>query len=76
MSVPDKLETIIKDRIIRHRERKSLLRENQHGLCKGDSCLTNLIEFYEKINKHVDNGDLVGIICLDFQKASEQQTSH
>ena len=46
-----------------------MLRENQHGFCKGKLCLTNLLEFFEKVNRHVDAGELVDIVYLDFQKA-------
>ena len=42
--------------------------ENQHGFCKGKSCLTNLLEFFEKVSRHVDVGELLDIIYLDFQK--------
>uniref|UniRef100_A0A8C3TGZ7 Ataxin 7 like 1 n=1 Tax=Chelydra serpentina TaxID=8475 RepID=A0A8C3TGZ7_CHESE len=45
---------------------------NQHVFCKGKSCLTNLLEFFEGINKHVDKGDPVDIVYLDFQKAFDK----
>ncbi|CAM4577882.1 unnamed protein product [Lepidochelys olivacea] len=44
----------------------------KHGFSKGKSCLTNLLEFFEGINKHMDQGDPVGIVNLDFQKAFEK----
>ena len=33
------------------------------------SCLANLLEFFEKVNRHVDMGEPVDIVCVDFQKA-------
>ena len=70
MSVPGKMvESLIQDKILKHIEEQALLRENQHGFCKGKSCLTNLLEFFEKVNRHVDAGEPVDIVYLDFQKA-------
>ena len=69
-SVPGKMvESLIKDRIIKHVEEQALMMESQHGFCKGRSCLTNLLEFFEKVNRHVDVGEPVDIVYLDFQKA-------
>ncbi|CAM5087761.1 unnamed protein product [Eretmochelys imbricata] len=69
-SVPDKLvETIVKSRIIRHTDEHDLLGKSQHGFCKGKSSLTNLLEFFEEVNKHVDEGDPVDIVYLAFEKA-------
>uniref|UniRef100_A0A452IGB1 Reverse transcriptase domain-containing protein n=1 Tax=Gopherus agassizii TaxID=38772 RepID=A0A452IGB1_9SAUR len=72
-SVPGKLvETIVKNKIVRHIEKHKLLSNSQHGFCKGKSCLTNLLEFFEGVNKHVDKGDPVDIVYLDFQKAFDK----
>ncbi|CAM5159894.1 unnamed protein product [Natator depressus] len=72
-SVPDKLvETIVKNKIVSHIAEHKLLCKSQHGFCKGRSCLTNLLEFFEEINKHVDKGDPVDIVYLDFQKAFDK----
>ncbi|CAM4590202.1 unnamed protein product, partial [Caretta caretta] len=72
-SVPGKLvETIVKNKIVRHIEEHKLLHKSQHGFCKGRSCLTNLLEFFEGVNKHVDKGDPVDIVYLDFQKAFDK----
>ncbi|CAM4692094.1 unnamed protein product [Lepidochelys kempii] len=74
-SVPGKLvETIVKNRIIRHTDKHDLLGRSQHGICKGKSCLTTLLEFFELINKRVDHGDPVDIVYLDFQKAFDKIT--
>ena len=63
------VETLIQEKILKHIEEQTLLRENQHGFLKGKSCLTNLLEFFEKVNRHVDLGEPVDIVYLDFQKA-------
>ncbi|CAM4408569.1 unnamed protein product, partial [Caretta caretta] len=71
-TVPGKLvETIVKNKIVRHIEEHKLCK-SQHGFCNGRSCLTNLLEFFEGVNKHVDKGDPVDIVYLDFQKAFDK----
>ncbi|CAM5155297.1 unnamed protein product [Eretmochelys imbricata] len=73
MSVLGKLvETTVKNKIVRHTEEHKLLRKSQYGFCKGRSCLTNLLEFFEGVNSHVDKGDPVDIVYLDFQKAFDK----
>ncbi|CAM4524930.1 unnamed protein product [Lepidochelys kempii] len=72
-SVPGKLvETIVKNKIVRHLEEHKLLGKSQHGFCKGRLCLTNLLEFFERVNKHVDKGDPGDTVSLDFQKAFDK----
>lgn len=41
--------TVIKDRIIRYTAEQSLLKEHHHSFCIGKSCLTNHLEFFEKM---------------------------
>ncbi|CAM4721027.1 unnamed protein product [Lepidochelys kempii] len=72
-SVSDKLvETIVKNKIVRHIDEHNLLGKSKRGFCKGKSCLTNLLEFFEGVNKHMDKGDPVDIVYLDFQKAFDK----
>ncbi|CAM5175000.1 unnamed protein product [Eretmochelys imbricata] len=73
MSVPGKLvETVVKNKIVRHIEEHKLLRKSQRGFCKGRSCFTNLLEFFKGVNKHVDKGDPVDIVYLGFQEAFDK----
>ncbi|KAK4816195.1 hypothetical protein QYF61_012660 [Mycteria americana] len=46
-----------------------LIRPSQHGFRKGRSCLTNLISFYDKVTRLVDEGKSVDVVYLDFSKA-------
>ena len=46
-----------------------LIKSAQHGFLKARSCLTDLIYFFEKITKPVDEGSRIDIIYLNFQKA-------
>ncbi|CAM4388385.1 unnamed protein product [Lepidochelys kempii] len=66
------VEKIVKNKIVRQIEEHKLLHKSQHGFCKGRSCFTNLLEFFEGVNKHVDKGDPVDIVYLDFQKAFDK----
>jgi hypothetical protein len=52
-------ESIIKDSNLSHLNKFSLIRESQHGFTKGRSCLTNLLEFMEKVTDILHNGKAV-----------------
>ncbi|KAK4808042.1 hypothetical protein QYF61_017062 [Mycteria americana] len=69
-SLPGKLmEQIILSAITRHVEHNQGIKPSQHGFRKGRSCLTNLISFYDKVTRLVDEGKAVGVVYLDFSKA-------
>ncbi|KAK4812718.1 hypothetical protein QYF61_015037 [Mycteria americana] len=53
----------------RHVENNQGIRPSQHGFRKGRSCLTNLISFYDKVTRLVDEGKSVDVVYLDFSKA-------
>uniref|UniRef100_A0A8C3I5X8 Reverse transcriptase domain-containing protein n=1 Tax=Chrysemys picta bellii TaxID=8478 RepID=A0A8C3I5X8_CHRPI len=66
------VETILKNKIVRYVEEHKLMGKSQHGFCKGKSCFTNLLEFFEGVSKHVDKGHPVDIVYLGFQKAFDK----
>ncbi|KAK4819089.1 hypothetical protein QYF61_025348 [Mycteria americana] len=69
-SVPGKLmEQIILSAITRQVENNQGIKPSQHGFRKGRSCLTNLISFYDKVTRLVDEGKAVDVVYLDFSKA-------
>ena len=41
-------------------------------MVKNKSCLTNLLEFAEKISEYLDAGTPVDVIYLDFKKAFDK----
>jgi ribonucleases P/MRP protein subunit RPP40 len=66
------MESILKDEILNHINKHSLIRQSQHGFTKGRSCLTNLLEFLETVTYNLDEGKSVDIIYLDFAKAFDK----
>ena len=66
------LETIIRDHMMDFLIKHKLINPSQHGFLKARSCLTNLLCFFEEITKWVDEGSLVDVIYLDFQKAFDK----
>ena len=66
------LERVIRDRIYDHLERNNVIKDSQHGFVKGRSCLTNLIEFFDKVTKQVDEGKAVDVVYMDFSKAFDK----
>ncbi|KAK4811394.1 hypothetical protein QYF61_003393 [Mycteria americana] len=63
------MEQIILSAITRHVEDNQGIKPSQHGFRKGRSCLTNLISFYDKVTRLVDEGKAVDVVYLDFSKA-------
>ncbi|GAB0207244.1 mitochondrial enolase superfamily member 1 [Grus japonensis] len=69
-SVPGKvMEQIILSAITWHIQDNQVIRPNQHGFMKGRSCLTNLISFYDKVTRLVDEGKATDVVYVDFSKA-------
>ena len=63
------MESIIKDEIIKQLNIFKLKNGSKHGFTKGKSCLTNLLEFFEKVTDALDKGKPFDCIYLDFAKA-------
>ena len=69
-SVPGKItEKIIPSTMERHLKNNAIIRHNQHGFTKGKSWLTNLIPFYDRVTRLVDEGKAVNVVFQDFRKA-------
>ncbi|KAK4825642.1 hypothetical protein QYF61_001427 [Mycteria americana] len=72
-SVPGKLmEQIILSAITWHVENNQGIKPSQHGFRKGRSCLTNLISFYNKVTRLMDEGKAVDVVYLGFSKAFDR----
>ena len=69
-SIPCKvLESIIRDRLLKHLEGNNLLSHEQHGFRCNRSCLTNLLETFEEWTRALDEGFGIDVVFLDYQKA-------
>ena len=67
--------TKIFERVTREKlvpEENTLLNANQHGFRSRRSCLTQLMENYDKILNMVEKGNNVDVIYLDFAKAFDK----
>ncbi|XP_059587158.1 cyclic GMP-AMP synthase isoform X1 [Alligator mississippiensis] len=63
------LEKFIKEAILNGLAGANILRDSQHRFVAGRSCLTNLISFYDQVTYHLDKGEEIDVIYLDFKKA-------
>jgi len=69
-SIPCKvMERIIKDDIMEQLIDQKVINKGQHGFVKGKSTTTNLLEFYDFVLHHMDEGDLLDLMFLDIRKA-------
>ena len=66
------LESLLLDGITSHLASQSLLKLSQHGFMQHRSCLTNLLEFLEKVTSLLDEGHNVDVFYLDFSKAFDR----
>ena len=48
------------------------LSPHQHGFVQGKSCLSNLLETVHKMNTILEDGEVVDLVYLDFQKAFDK----
>ncbi len=66
------MESLIKDAIVEHLKKHSLIIDSQHGFRPDRSCLTNLLKFLEELSSYIDQGYPVDVIYLDFSKAFDK----
>ena len=65
-------ESIMRDTLVKHLESNNLINETQHGFRRRRSCLTNLLVFFDKLTRAVDEGNDLDVIYLDFTKAFDK----
>ena len=66
---PVYMESLLRDVILEHVTKNSLLSEDQHGFSKGKSCMSNLLITLKDVTESLDEGLGVHIIYLDYSKA-------
>lgn len=67
ISVPGKiLENIILSATERHLKNKTIIGQSHHEFMKGESCVSNLISFYDKVTCQVDKGKTMDLSLSGF----------
>ena len=59
----------MKESLLQHLDRNSVINKSQLGFMARRSCFTNLLCFFEKLYESIDNGEALDTIYLDFRKA-------
>ena len=65
-------ERVMRNKLVDYLESNNILPNNQHGFRKGRSCLTQLLEHVDTILKHLNSGQDVDVIYLDYSKAFDK----
>ena len=65
-------EKVIRNALVKHIEDNNLMNPNQHGFRSGRSCLSQLLQHYDRIVKYLEEGKNVDVIYLDFSKAFDK----
>ena len=66
------LERIVRVSLVRYLELNMKMNPNQHGFRNQRSCLSHLLEHYDLVLSHLENGHNVDSIYLDFSKAFDK----
>ena len=65
-------ENLVRAKIENHLIANNLFNENQHGFRKGRSCISQLLDHYNKIIEDLEKGYRNHVIYLDFAKAFDK----
>ena len=63
------LERIVFNQLVKYLEAQKLIHPNHHGSRPGHSTATALIQMYDTWVEEVDDGNLVGVMMVDFSAA-------
>ena len=69
------MEQIISGTIMDQLKVNQGIRPSQHGFTNGRTCLTNLISFYDKVTRLVDESGAVDVVYLNFSKTFDKTFS-
>ena len=65
-------ERVIRKYLVNYLEENLLLSNEQHGFRKGKSCLTQLLDYVNKIYDSLNSGHEFDVVYLDFAKAFDK----
>ncbi|KAF2344603.1 Reverse transcriptase domain [Trinorchestia longiramus] len=66
------IERLLKVRITKHLNDQNLINDTQHSFREKRSCLTNLLDFFEEVNRIYDSTKAMDLVYLDFRKAFDK----
>ena len=66
------MESLLRDGIVDHLKKNSLINNSQHGFMSSKSCQTNLLEFLEIVTQIWDSSTPLDLVYLDFAKAFDK----
>ena len=58
--------------MVEHLKANELIFSSQHSFVNRRLCLTNLLEYFEKVTELIDQGNSMDILYLDFAKAFDK----
>ena len=65
-------EKILRNHLVIFIERNNLMNPNQHGFRAGHSCLSQLIQHFDRITQLLEEGENADVVYLDFTKAFDK----
>ena len=65
-------EKILRNHLVSFIEHNNLMNPNQHGFRTGHSCLSQLIQHFDRITKLLEEGENADVVYLDFAKAFDK----
>ena len=65
-------EKVVRTHIVSYMESHQLFNSNQHGFRGGHSCLSQLLNHFDKVTWYMEHGKSVDVIYLDFAKAFDK----
>ena len=65
-------EKILRKHMVHYLESKQCLNPRQHGFRTGRSCISQLLEHFEKLITEVCNGNNADVVYIDFSKAFDK----
>ena len=65
-------EKIVREKITKYMNENNKFNNNQHGFRNGRSCISQLLNHYNKILENLEKGHEIDVIYLDFAKAFDK----